>query len=130
LGRFYCMRPPSVHREVVFEETVSFEARLEEIDVDRLRRFFSALFDRAASAVNRAGFDLDDAVIENAVLCGCDESIVEVPIGFFSDRAALMVAVERALSGQDDIVRGATGLVILGVRSRVLVERWNDGAVR
>lgn len=53
----------------VFECVAPYVQTLSEIDLDVVRRKFSELFDRTASAVFRARLDLDDVLVERQVVC-------------------------------------------------------------
>jgi hypothetical protein len=52
---------------VLCEESIACDIRLDVLDMDWLRRQYSILFDRAAQAVFRAGYDLDDVIVERFV---------------------------------------------------------------
>jgi len=55
-------------RRVVFAETIPIEMRVDDLDLGRLRRGFAELFDRAAHAVQLAGYEQDDAVLERFLI--------------------------------------------------------------
>ncbi len=60
------MSPPM--RQVVYVETAPIEMRVDDLDLDRLRRGFAELFDRAAHAIQLAGHKQDDAVLERFLI--------------------------------------------------------------
>ncbi|MCH7596424.1 MAG: hypothetical protein IID35_07680 [Planctomycetes bacterium] len=85
-------------RSKLFEETVSVTWPLSEIDLDALRRGFAPPFDRAAHAVQLAGFEQDDAVIERYLCCRVgDRPPVDVPADSMSDRSRMIEDVVTAL---------------------------------
>ena len=96
------MSPPT--RRVVYDETVPIEMRVDGHDLDRLRRGFAELFDRAAHAVQLAGYEQDDAVLERFLIVrsAYGEEVV-VRADWLADRERLVdqVASElgRAIGG-------------------------------
>jgi len=96
------MSPPM--RRVVYAETVPIEMRVDGLDLDRLRRGFAELFDRAAQAVQLAGYEQDDAVLERFLIVrsAYGEEIV-VRADWLADRERLADDVaselERAIGG-------------------------------
>jgi hypothetical protein len=96
------MTPPT--RRVVYAETVPIEMRVDDLDLDRLRRGFAELFDRAAHAVQLAGYEQDDAVLERFLIVRCagGEEIV-VRADWLADRERLAEHIaselERAVDG-------------------------------
>ncbi len=85
-------------RSKLFEETVSVTWPLSEIDLDALRRGFARPFDRAAHAVQLAGFEQDDAVIERYLRCRVgDRPPVDVPADSLSDRSRMIENIVTAL---------------------------------
>ena len=85
-------------RSKLFEETVSVTWPLSEIDLDALRRGFAPPFDRAAHAVQLAGFEQDDAVIERYLRCRVgDRPPVDVPADSLSDRSRMIENVVTTL---------------------------------
>ncbi len=82
------MTPPT--RRVVYAETVPIEMRVDDLDLDRLRRGFAELFDRAAHAVQLAGYEQDDAVLERFLIvrsAGGEEVVVRAD--WLADRERL-----------------------------------------
>lgn len=94
-------------RSKLFEETVSVTWSLSEIDLDALRRGFAPPFDRAAHAVQLAGFEQDDAVIERYLRCRVgDRPPVDIPADSMSDRSRMIEDVVLALRGAGDVGHG------------------------
>jgi len=55
-------------RKVVFEDVLPVDASLTEVRSYRIRVAFSTLLDAAARAVQSAGFDLDDVIVERLLV--------------------------------------------------------------
>lgn len=55
-------------REQIHEETLPYSSEAGEFDLLNARRCFSTLFDRAAQAVFRLGYDLDDVTIDRFIV--------------------------------------------------------------
>ena len=96
------MSPPT--RRVVYAETVPIEMRVDDLDLDRLRRGFAELFDRAAHAVQLAGYEQDDAVLERFLIVRCaggEEIVVRADWMMDCERLADHVASElgRTIDG-------------------------------
>jgi hypothetical protein len=96
------MIPPT--RRVVYAETVPIEMRVDGLDLGRLRRGFAELFDRAVQAVQLAGYEQDDAVLERFLIvrsAGGEEVVVRAD--WLADRERLVDHVaselERAIDG-------------------------------
>ncbi len=95
-------------RELIHEETLPFPSEAERFDLALGRQSFSTLFDRAAQAVFRAGYDLDDVTIDQfIVLCGNDGTESEMEFSAWLR----------------DVTLRATGR-IAALRVRVYLERW------
>jgi len=96
------MTPPT--RRVVYAETVPIETGVDGLDLGRLRRGFAELFDRAAQAVQLAGYEQDNAVLERFLIvrsAGGEEIVVRAD--WLADRERLVDHVvselERAIDG-------------------------------
>ena len=102
-----------IERKVLFEDTLPLDMRAGELALDRLRRGFSELFDRAALAVHRAGHDLDDTIVERYVVCRTmqDEETI-IPMSSFVDSGPPSDNIRIAH-------RSITGVLV-----RVFLERW------
>ena len=74
----------------LYTETLPVEFSLNDLDLDVLRRRFAEVFDRAAHAVQLAGFEQDDAIIERYVICRLGERTeLAVTAESLSDRERL-----------------------------------------
>jgi hypothetical protein len=115
------MSPPT--RRVVYAETVPIEMRVGDLDLDRLRRGFAELFDRAAQAVQLAGYEQDDAVLERFLIvrsAGGEEIVVRAD--WLADRERL---VRQIAAGLEDRSRGPVDVAdvqIVGARVEAVVE--------
>jgi len=110
-------------RTVIHEETVPCNVPLDELDLDWLRRQFSALFDRAAGAVNRAGYDLDDVIVERFVTTSAEnrERLHTAPHSL-SDSDRFVREITAALRGQANA--NPVNPKIVGHSVRVTLEQW------
>ena len=61
-------QPSRPSRELIHENALPFCTSVDAFDVQEARRSFSTLFDRAAEAVFRAGYDLDDVTVDRFVV--------------------------------------------------------------
>ena len=114
-----------VQRTVIHEETLPCDVPLDELDMDWLRRQFLTLFDRAALAVCRAGYDLDDVVFDRFICrYDGDSEMTGVPLPSLTDASAVANAIVGAPGTR---ARDAAQLVkppIVGLRVVVVLERW------
>ncbi len=99
------MSPPV--RSKLFEETVPVAWPLSEIDLESLRRSFAPPFDRAAHAVQLAGFEQVDAVIERYLVCRVgDRPPVDIPADSLSDRSRMIEHIVSTLRSAGDVGHG------------------------
>jgi hypothetical protein len=109
-------------RQVVYNETLPMEMAAAALDLERLRMGFAELFDRAAQAVQLAGYEQDDAVFERYLLVRTAEG-AEVSIGaeWLADRERLIGHIAESL---DRSVRGVdlSGACIIGIRVEAVVD--------
>lgn len=78
-------------RQVVYNETLPMEMSAAALDLARLRRGFAELFDRAAHAVQLAGYEQDDALFERHLLVRtADGAEVAVRADWLADRERLI----------------------------------------
>jgi len=103
------MQPPSESparlrpaAKLLHTESFPFEQPLTKLDLRALQAGFSALFDAAAVAVRRAGYDLDDVVLERIMVCeDPDGTPFDVAAEPLSDRDELIRRVVRSASHLD-----------------------------
>ncbi|MFH1111398.1 MAG: hypothetical protein V1790_19700 [Planctomycetota bacterium] len=107
----------------MYVETVPIEMRVDGLDLDRLRRGFAELFDRAAHAVQLAGHEQDDAVLERFLIVrsagGAD---IVVRADWLADRERL---VRQIGAGLEDRSRGpvdVSDVQIVGARVEAMLE--------
>jgi hypothetical protein len=78
-------------RELLHSETLPVDFAIDDLNIDLLRRQFSGLLDRAALAVNRAGLDLDDVIVERYLLCSNGrDPVIPVAAEPLGNRAGLL----------------------------------------
>jgi len=109
-------------REVLCEVTADYMPDRGPVDLRRLREAVADLMDRAAHAVEVAGLQQDEAVLERWMTCryaGDDRSLT-VPIESLTDREWLMSAFHKAaaaaFSGPGDGEAGARQVEIIGLK--------------
>lgn len=104
------MHRPTIHRRVVFDETVEMIFDPAGQDLAALRRAFLSPFDRAAHAVQVLGYEQDDAVIERFLLCQVDDTHRSPEMRADSSRTFAGAAVDGlgagAHSGDAGVTRG------------------------
>ena len=114
-----------IRRTVIHEAMWPCDLPLDELDMDWLRRQFSTLFDEAALAVSRAGYDLDDVVFDRYIACGHNRSDpVDMPLPSLTDADAIASAVLELLTSDGNDSSPPTGPRIAGLRVVVILERW------
>jgi len=86
------------NRQVEYNETLSMEMSAAALDLERLRRGFAELFDRAAQAVQLAGYEQDDAVFERYLLVRtADGAEVTITAEWLADRERLIGHIAGSL---------------------------------
>ena len=109
-------------RQVVYNETLPMEIAAAALDRERLRRGFAELFDRAAQAVQLAGYEQDDSVFERyLVVRTADGAEVSIVAEWLADRERLIGHIIESLGGfpvDADLSR----VCIIGVRVEAVVE--------
>jgi hypothetical protein len=117
------MSEDKLRRRIVFDDTVPIEVPLTGIDLDSIRRMFSDLFDRAALAVSRAGYDQDDAVVERFLVCRAGNEVDrEVAAECLSDADRLAAQVVRALIAAGVAESAACHARIVGLKTVAILE--------
>jgi len=86
------------NRQVVYNETLPLVMSAAALDLERLRRGFAELFDRAAQAVQLAGYDQDDAVFERYLIVRtADGAEVTIKADWLADRERLIGHLAESL---------------------------------
>ncbi|MEK7710690.1 MAG: hypothetical protein AAB341_02245 [Planctomycetota bacterium] len=117
------MRETGTHRRIVFDDTVPIDVPLAGIELDAIRRVFSELFDRAAQAVSRAGYDQDDAVVERSFVCRAgDATELHIAVEWLSDADRLAAQVVRALIAAGVAEADARLARIVGLKAVAILE--------
>lgn len=120
-------------RELAYQEDAAFVANLDRISMDELRRAFAPMFDRAAHAVEAAGYAQDDSVVVRKVRCrhqsGSERSAVSgdewfVEAESLSDQERLNSRIRLAAreSGVEALADG--DIIVSGLRVEAFIERW------
>ena len=110
------------NRHVVFDETVAMEMSAAALDLDCLRKGFAELFDRAARAVQLAGYEQDDAVFERYLLVRtADGAEVTIEANWLADRERLIRHIVESLRGFPGVEMDFLGVSIVGVRVEAVV---------
>ena len=114
--------PPHTRR-VVHTETLPIEMTLGGVDLDRLRRGFAELFDRAAHAVQFAGYEQDDAVLERfLVVRSALGEEVAARADWLTDRERLLSRTRVAVGAESGASADMHELTIVGLRVVAVVE--------
>ena len=84
---------------MIHEESLPCDVSLDELDMDWLRRQYSTLFDRAAQAIFRLGYDLDDVIVERFIRCGVSVGeALAIALPSLQDAALIEKAVRTQFS--------------------------------
>jgi hypothetical protein len=110
-------------RQIIYDETLPLEMTAAALELDRLRKGFAELFDRAAQAVQLAGYEQDDAVLERYLIVRTADG-TEVTIGaeWLADRERLIGYIVESLHGFPGIDMDFLGVSIIGIRVKAVVE--------
>jgi hypothetical protein len=112
-----------LRRRILFEDTVPIDFPVAGIDLDVIRRVFSGLFDRAAQAVSRAGYDQDDAVVERFLVCRVGEATaLDIAAECLSEADRLAAQVVRALVAAGAGRLGPAEIRIIGLKAVATLE--------
>ncbi len=111
------------NRMFVYNESLPLEMAVDRLDLERLRRGFAELFDRAAQAVQLAGYEQDDAVVERYMLVrtaeGAETSIVA---DWLADRERLVSHVHSELHRAFGDGCNPSDVQVVGVRVVAFLE--------
>jgi hypothetical protein len=109
----------------LYSETTPVEWAADRLDLDQLRRRFGELFDRAAHAVQLAGFEQDDAVLERKLVCRVASGIEHVVTAdALSDRTAFRAHLESQVQAATEGSANLDEVVITGLRVSALLQGW------
>ena len=99
------------------------EMTVADLDLDRLRRCFAELFDRAAHAVQLAGYEQDDAVLERfLVVRSALGEEVAARADCLADRERLLNHTTAAVEAESGASADTHELTIVGLRVVAVVE--------
>lgn len=113
-------------RRRLYEEDLCWQADLQTISLDELRRAFGAMFDRAACVVEGAGFALDDSIVQRFIRCRRRGIGGEwrAEAESLTDRERLIAAVLKAGREAGLSVEDAGDIDVVGLQVDAMVERW------
>lgn len=112
-------------RTSIFRERLPIEQSLTNIDLDDLRQRFMPLFDRAAQAIQVAGYEQDDGLIVRRLVCATNggfEHVIEADALCDANRFVAQITHEvgsaagRALEPAD--------ITITALEVETFLERW------
>lgn len=120
-------------RELAYQENAAFVANLDRISMDELRRAFAPMFDRAAHAVEAAGYAQDDSVVVRLIRCrhqsgsercgvSGDEWTAEADS--LSDQERLISRIRLAAREAGIEAQAEGDIIISGLRVEAFIERW------
>ncbi len=113
-------------RKTLFDQTKDHADRFSTLDFDRLRREMLALFEAAAHAVQVAGYEQDDAVIDRFVVCRVGDCDMTMPVNYLSTPAAFESAMRQQLQrGKVEDVE-SDDVTIVALRVTATLERWAE----
>ena len=114
--------PPT--RTTVFSRVTPVDFAVADLNLDDLRRSFAELFDQAAHAIQLAGYEQDDGIINRWLVCRVGERELKVPADTLADadrfRRALLAEVEAQLCVAVD----RDEVAIIGLRVDAILECW------
>ena len=112
-------------RKSLFRERLPIEQRLTNTDLDDLRQRFMPLFDRAAQAIQVAGYEQDDGVIVRRLVCdtnGGFEHVIEADALGDADR--FVARITHAVSTVAGRSLEPADITITALEVETFLERW------
>ena len=104
-------------RKHLWEATLPVDFAALDVDLDRLRRGFAALFDDAARAVQLAGYQQDDTVLERLLLCRIGEKVERmITVDCLSDRSRFLDHIRAQALGPADAPSRLRAVRIVGLK--------------
>ena len=113
-------------RETLFDQTKDHADRFISLDFDRLRCEMMTLFESAAHAVQVAGYEQDDAVIDRFVICRVGGHDITMSVNYQSTHAAFESAMRKQLQQRKVEDIESDGVAIVALRVTATLERWSD----
>jgi len=113
-------------RETLFDQTKDYVDCLAKLDFDRLREAMLPLFEAAAHAVQVAGYEQDDAVIDRFVVCHVKDDEITILADHFSTKAFFTASVSNQLIQQSFDTTNEQDVEIVSLRVTATLERWPD----
>lgn len=128
--------PNVIERRFLSLEMEPLAIKLADIDLDRLRRLFLVLADRASSAIPTARCDQDDTVMERFLLCRFGDGTVQsIPAEYLAEQESFQNSIRGAMSTQLSLgsasIKGTEGsasfdVTVLGAMVRISREQWGS----
>jgi len=116
-------QPPS--RVLLSTADAAFDSPAFGLDLDELRRLFLKLCDDTAQAVQSAGHDLDEVIVERFLRCRlCDSSTFDAPADVLSDKERLLHSLSETARRNQGLSMDAGSLHVVGLRVVAYLERW------
>ena len=116
---------PNLTRTSIFRERLPIDRGLTNIDLDDLRQRFMPLFDRAAQAIQVAGYEQDDGVIERRLVCAATdgfEHTTDAEALCDADRFVARITHEVGTAAGRSLEPGDITITALEVET--FLERW------
>ena len=120
---------PELLRTTIADVRVAVDFPLDALDLAFMRRAFSELFDTAAADVTRAGYDLDDVVVDRFLICrvpGGDKSaevVATLPVTTLVDRVRLIEDTFEAFRQESGSQAPCDGVRVEELRAKATLER-------
>lgn len=114
-----------IQRTLLYKETVEAGFRVDGVEVERLRYLFAPLFDRAAQAVQRAGHDQDDCIIDRFLICrmGTGNSW-QAPVESLGERGRLLMRLMASAEHVAGHGCEASDVQVVGLCVTATLEQW------
>lgn len=120
---------PELLRTTIADARAAVDFSLDALDLAFLRRAFSELFDAVAADVTRAGYDLDDVLVDRFLICrvpGGDESaevVATLPVTTLVDRVRLIENAFEAFRQESGSQAPCDGIRVEELRASATLER-------
>lgn len=110
-------------RTTVFSSVTPVNFAVADLNLDDLRRSFAPTFDQAAHAIQLAGFEQDDGVINRWLVCRVNGREPEVIAESLADTDRFRQTLLAGLEAQLGVAVNANEVAIVGLRVDAVLER-------